>query len=584
MNDRQMKTRVRAARYTPSPCYEEELNMTLKKLPQKRRKTMPEKILRSVSIAAVALLLVAVFAPPIVRAAGPLIERLFGQVVEEFEQEQTRSHEEKLETQIADSENAYRAHAVENAEAVVGGVMVSVASISLTPEAYHDQSNAKGDISVTLAYSEKPAFDPCWVDYTLAVDGKELPMAIDEQLAYFRENGGQTLSEEQWDVWNHGGIQGNSTAQSGEYLTYLSFEVDDWRWDDQKQLTLSATIDGERLSIPFAYEPEKAHEEAVRMAEISVALGADNYAHEKDELEAMRENAVSLSLTGSAYDTEYAISELSYANGKLYFTAAFSGMTETNPKLVGLSYWIENISVDGMNAAVIGSDNDTYENGQYTAIYQAALGRDPKNLPEESLIKLDLTLGDYENRTSLAFRYNWTEKKATPPENETEMAEWVKEAEALEKRYAKQYAEDIYYDLTGLNLRQIEDGVTMSITGINYRHDVSRIELFVSLEGDVDSSGYHWHFWPEVTINDLPAFDDGGGLDAEDHWTQFFVKPPMHISEFGAGTKVSLTFPLIRKDRDLEEEKTNYHEPDDVLKFDFTIDESMRPTKNPEME
>lgn len=567
------RERIRAARYTPGRQYEEELNMTLKNLPKKKRKTLQEKILTSVSIAAAALLFIALAAPPIVRAAGPLIERLFGQVVKEIEQEQTKAPDLRLQEMIKDYESASRWHYVTGASIEVGGVQMSVESIRVMPDEYHDPENPNGQLDITLNYSAIPSFDPCYVDFKVIVDGKELPMLVDEMLQYYRDTGAQTLTEEQWDFDTYREQYGNSELFNGVLSTFITFKLDDWRWDEMKEVTLKANIDGKEISLPFSFDPAKAHEEAIRMAEISVALGEDNYEHEKDELRAMSENAVPVGLTGEAQGTQYAISEFSHADGKLYFTAAFASIEEKNPKLVGLSYGLNEITVDGMAAAMIGSDNDMLENGQYTAIYEAALARDPAKLPETSLIAMDLELGDYDQKERVAFRYNWQKKEALLPENEAEMKAWVEEAAQLERTCSEPYDHDLYYDLSALNLTESYDGVTLTVTGMTYRHYTPRVEFAVRIEGDVKGSKYYWHWSPSVKINGNTAYEDGGGMDANNVMTDFYVKPPLNISEFGPDMTVELDFPLIDKGRNLDE--TNFPEPDHLLHFEFAIDPSM---------
>ena len=135
-----------------------------------------------------------------------------------------------------------------------------------------------------------------------------------------------------------------------------------------QHLVLMATIDGQKLSIPFAFDPAKAHEAAVESAKGSVKRMEENYNHEKSELESMEAGAVPVGLTGSAKGFNWTISELAYANEKLYFTAAFGGIKEKNIKKTGMGFWPGDITVDGMRTGLISSDNDELKGGNYTAV------------------------------------------------------------------------------------------------------------------------------------------------------------------------------------------------------------------------
>jgi hypothetical protein len=318
------------------------------------------------------------------------------------------------------------------------------------------------------------------------------------------------------------------------------------------------------------------------MAKVSLKLGEENYDHEKNELESMGANAVPVGLTGSAEGYDWAISELSYTNDKLYFTAAFGGVKEKNPKVTGLSFWLDDVTVDGMMVGLGGSDSDELKNGNYTAIYQYPLGRDPRKLPEESLIKLTLRLGDYDKKQDVAFKYNWTAKKAALPRDEAEMASWVAEAEELNKALYARYPKDVGYDLTPLNLTQGKDGVMMKITGAKFCADVQRLEFLAEFDGDLASSPYNWEADPAVTINGYRCLNDGssGGENdsGQDIPTAYFVCPPLNISEFGNGDKVVFEFPLYEKTA--YDGTTNYPEPSATLRYEFTIDKgALKPLK-----
>ena len=319
-------------------------------------------------------------APQIVKAAAQLYQRLFGQVVADIEAEQAQPEDEKLKAMIADYERWSRWHYVESASAEIEGVTVSVSSVRTMPADMGDAISVKGQLDLTLTYSKIPPFDPSRVDFSLVVDGKEIPMRVDDQLKDYRDGGGQTLTQAEWaDEWT----SSNSELWSGVPTTWLWFDVDDWRWDEPRQLELKAVIDGQPLSIPFTFDPAKAHEAAVESAKGSVKRMEENYRHEQGELESMEAAAVPVGLAGSAEGYDWKISELACANEKLYFTAAFGGVKEKNIKKAGMGFWPGDITVDGMRTGLISSDNDELKDGNYTAVYQCALLRDPGNLPEE---------------------------------------------------------------------------------------------------------------------------------------------------------------------------------------------------------
>lgn len=293
----------------------------------------------------------------------------------------------------------------------------------------------------------------------------------------------------------------------------------------------------------------------------------------------MEANAVPVGLTGHAHGYDWAISEMSYANEKLYFTAAFRGIKEKNSKIAGLGFWLADITVDGMMVGGGSSDNDALKDGNYTAVYEHPLGRDPRNLPKESLIAISLDLGDYDKKQDVAFKYDWKEKKAALPKDEAEMQSWVEQAREMNGKLYSQYPKDVGYDLTPLNLTQEKDGVSMTITGANFRADVERLEFFVKVEGDFKNSPYYWMREPNVTINGYRCYGDGSGsMGDDDIPTGYYVCPPLNISEFGNGDVVVFELPLY--DRNAYYESTNYPEAVATLHFEFSVDKNeLKPLK-----
>ncbi len=566
------RARIRAARYAPGRGYYEVTEMTLNNLPHRKHTSFRTKVLAASSVAAALALLMVFTAPQIVRAATQLYQRLFGQVVAEIEAEQAQPEDEKLKAMVTDSEKWSRSHDVEGASAQVDGVMVSVASVRTMSE---DQSapGTKGLLDVTLTYSKIPPFDPSRVDFTVSVEDREIPMLIDGSFKDYRDQGGRMKTEKDWeDDWS--GC--NSSLSAGVPTTWLTFQVDDWQWEKPKQLVLMATIDGQKLSIPFTFDPAKAHAAAIESAKVSVKLMEENYNHEQSELQTMEAAAVPVGLSGSAKGYDWTISELSFANEKLYFTAAFGGVKEKNIKKAGMAFWLDDVTVDGMKTGLGSSDNDELKEGNYTAVYQCALLRDPGKLPDESLIKLTLEMGDSDKVKDVAFQYNWKEKKAALPRDEAEMKAWVDEANALTEALYAKYNKNVGFDLTPLNLTQEVDGLSMTITSVAYDVSVDNLEFSIRVGGDTASASLNWLGSPEVTINGYRCYDAGGRTEGE-FPTAFCVDPPLNISEFGEGDRVVVDFPIYAKGA---RDDTNYPEPTATLHYEFTIDNSaLKPLK-----
>jgi hypothetical protein len=573
------RARIRAARYVPGHGFEAAVEKTLNNLPRRKHASLKNRVLAASSVAAALLLLLVFTAPQIVRAAAQLYQRLFGQVVADIKAEQALPEDEKLKAMTADYERWSRWHNVEGASAEIEGVTVSVASVRTMPRDQSDANSAEGRLDLTLTFSKIPPFDPSRVDFTIAADGVEIPMKIDGSFKTYRDEGGRTLTKKEWKAdWS----ASNCYLQGAVPTTWLKFDVDDWRWEKPRALILAAMIDGQELSIPFTFDPVKAHEQAVEMAKISLTLGEENYQHEKDSLESMETAAVPVGLTGSAQGHDWTISELSYADEKLYFTVAFGGIQEEQPQQVAMGFWLGDVTVDGMKVGLGGSDNDKLKDKNYTAIYQYPLGRDPRNLPEESLIKLTLEFGSEESRQDAAFKYNWREKKTTLPRDEAEMQAWAGQARTLEEKLYGRYPADIGYDLTPLHLAQEKDGVMMLIIGAKFRAGVERLEFLVKFDGDLASSPYDWEAEPEVTINGYRCYNDGSSGREDDSGqdipTAYHVCPPLNISELGNGDKVVFEFPLY--DVKAYDGTTNYPKPVDTLRYEFTIDkDELKPLK-----
>jgi hypothetical protein len=145
--------------------------------------------------------------------------------------------------------------------------------------------------------------------------------------------------------------------------------------------------------------------------------------------------------------------------------------------------------------------------------------------------------------------------------------------EALRSRYSK----DVGYDLTPLRLTREKDGISMTITDVNYSVEVNNLEFSVRIDGDANVSPYNWLGTPEVTINGFRCHVVSGGIDGG-FPTAFCLEPPLNISEFGNGDMVVLEFPLY--DKAAFDGITNYPEPEATLRYEFIIDgSSLKPLK-----
>ncbi|MEA4897342.1 MAG: hypothetical protein VB067_14140 [Christensenellaceae bacterium] len=577
------RNRIRAARYAPGARYDEVIEMTLRMLPKRKRVPPVQRLLCAGSIAAAVVLLLAFAGPPLAQAASRLYERWFGRVVEEIRDEQALPEAAKVQQRLEANEAAIRTHGVEGASAQIGDVTMSVASMSLVP-ADRSADSAQGDLSLSVTYSKIPPFDPNWVDFSVVVDGREIPMQIDEEFkANYRDRGVSTLTEADWTAFDN---PGHSWMYEGVPTTFLSFDVDDWRWDEPRQLTLKAMIDEKPVSIPFGYDPVKAHEEAIESAKCSVALMADNYAHEKAALDAMEAGAVPIGLSGSAQGYDWAIPEMSYADEKLSFVMTIHGIQEADAKHTKLRLRFDDITVDGVKTAGIGGGNLRFEDGNISTIYECALGRDARRLPDESLILMtvrDAVIGEQTSPDSYSikegepftptFKYNWAEKRAILPANEAEVHAWAQQARTEHDGLYSALPEDgIAYDLRPLNLTQQADGVHMTITGARFHSWISRLEFMVDFEGKSSAKLPRFLGRPVVTIDGRPCYGDGGSSEY-DVVTSFAVKPSLSIFEFGQGEKIVFELPLIDKHADFD--RTNYPEPTASLRYEFVIDKSM---------
>ncbi len=568
------REKMRAARWVPDERLDAAIDQTLSHLKPRRRPSFPKRMLMASAIVAAFALFLTFAAPPIVRAAGQLYERLFGDVRRGMEDEQAKPKAERLAEQINEIKAVLRAQDVEGASAEIGGVTMSVVSICLASDVAGDDfsgwtritgaNDAIGGIAyITVHYSARPSFDPSYVNFALSIDGVDIPMYVSGALQNYRDGGGCTLTE---DEWNDEENRSNSENVNGTYTTLLSFKIDDWMWDAEKDLALKATIDGREVAIPFSFDPQKTHKRAMREADISLNSGGDDQLTEIRMLEA---NAVPVELTGKEGECDWVISEMAFADDQLSFTAAFYSTGEARANPAAMDYRLEGVTVDGLATGAGGACNESYNGGSYAAIFQYPLCCDSENLPVTSMITMTLVCGDQANTKTVSFKYNWVDQKVILPADASEMEAWTRADQAAGAELdAPQYGDEVGYDLTGLGLTAGKDGVTMTITGIAYQKNATRLEIYVAVTGNVEKSAYDWaRRDTTVTINGADTDRAGGGMNGAALGV-IYVTAPMSIAEFGHGEAVVVEYPLCEKGESV---------PADTLRFEFTVDTGALP-------
>ena len=114
---------------------------------------------------------------------------------------------------------------------------------------------------------------------------------------------------------------------------------------------------------------------------------------------------------------------------------------------------IGNVTVDGVCAGDEQAGFETLEDGVYQNVSTFALGRDPENLPAESLVAFDVVLDDWTPRR-VAFQVNWADGTFALPADADEMAKWAEEADGMNAALYGGYGATVFQDLTPLGLSQ----------------------------------------------------------------------------------------------------------------------------------
>ncbi len=396
----------------------------------------------------------------------------------------------------------------------------------------------KGEACIVVDWAGTHAFDPAEAAFALVVDAEAVP-ARDHM----------------------------ETEADGALRTEFRFDIDDWAWDARKSLELCAKIGGEMLSIPFEYDPEKAYAQAIADArDMNDARAALREAM-LDQFEELRAGAVPAGLEVAIQDRRFTLVGFLYRDGEIGLVYSVSGLRAESVEDAGYIA-LQNLTVDGVcagdeRAGLPSLANGVYENG---AIFP--LGRDPANLPDESLIAFDLVMDEWDVRR-IAFKYRWADATFALPADAGEMASWAAEADERSAALYGSYGAVVYRDLSDLALSQEIDGVKMTLTSLAYVNGTNTMQLSLRLEGDVDRSRYVWTGAPTLTVDGRMAYQTEGETENA-AFQRFDYNPLIGIAEFQKGESYVLTFPLY--DAAATPHEVLFAQPVRTLTFEFSLD------------
>ena len=511
MTNEQLRRRVRAVKRQPSQFVVEGMERTLTHLPPRRVRSTGDKLIMAGAIAAAVTVFAVFAAPPIVAAAGALIERLFADRVQRYEQQLAQPEDEKL----AQSVSALESRRQENQPEARGeffDIGARVNWVETEAENEYDSSVTRGLLRLRLVYDEIPAIDPNQVDFVLVLDGREVPMFVSEDLRDFRSRAVRMLTEEQWTQagsdfggeWFGANSMMASSEASGarEPVTDLEFPLDPWRIERKTDMELRATVNGTTYRLRFSFDPAEAHALAVEDAKEN-AGNAEAFEREKlDQYRALEADAVPVGVSGGKRGLSYSIGEISMADGRLNLAYSVKGIKQKNPKTV--DFWLDALYIDGYRTWAGSGDSDLAD-GVLTGVRSFMLGRDPRKLPDESLIVPNMILSlNPRADAQLAFRYNWRSKRVTLPRDDAEMNAWIEESRALAAALYADFGENgKEYPVEGGNA----EGAALRITGATLRDSGVDIEGEVSLKGAALSEDQWRELWtqcdPEVWVDGL---------------------------------------------------------------------------------
>lgn len=556
MTNEQLRRRVRAVKRQPSQFIVEGMERTLTHLPPRRVRSTREKLVMAGAIAAAAAVFAVFAAPPIVAAAGALIERLFADRAQRYEQQLALPEDEKLAQSVSALESRRQENQTE-ARGEFFGIGARVDWVVTEAEDEYDFSVTRGHLRLRLVYDGIPAVDPNYVDFSLVLDGREIPMVVDEALRDFRERAVRMLTEEQWTQaesdfggeWFGANSMMVFSEASGvhEPATDLEFPLDPWRIERKTDMELRATVNGTPYRLQFSFDPAEAHALAVEAAKESVG-DAEAFDREAlDKYRALEAGAVPVGVAGDGRGLSYSIVEMSVADGRLNLAYSVKGIKQKNPKLV--DFWLDTLSIDGYRTWA-GSGDDDVENGVFTGVRSFILGRDPRKLPDESLMVSDIILSlNPRVDAQLAFRYNWRSKRVTLPKDDAQMADWIAESEALATALYADFGEKgREYPIEGGNA----EGAALRITGAKLRDSGVCIEGEVLLNGVALGEDQWRALWtqcdPEVWVDGLEV-DAKNNLLLNPTYTKpnaFDIQfpPPVNTAEIFSDTPIRVRLPL----------------------------------------
>lgn len=436
------------------------------------------------------------------------------------------------------------------------------------PEDAYDVSNPKGDMRTRITFSQIPAFDPHWIDFTLNYDGKTYPMEMNDGVRRLRELKFRATSEQDW----HSAcfeIYGSVRSVKGVLTYFLFFPVDNWKIDEKTDMTVRGEIDGQSFEIPFTFDPVKAHEEAVAGAAEGVKFSNEFDRERKKELEAIASEAVPIGIHKSKRGYDFTISEMAVVDGKLNFSWVVQGIDEKNPKLADMTFFLEDVMLDGMAISGGGSYSD-FNNGVLEMFEYLPFSRDPQKLPDESLIAMEVNLGDWSNPVDVAFKYNWSERKVTLPKDEDEEQQWVKTSTQLNNDLYDRFEWQFAYDLKPLNLVRTQNGITMKLTELRLENDILDVLYEWERDETIDKN-FKLRLGEQemiaLSVNGLPAQLSGSMYSEDDAPCSYMFYSPIHFSELQTSDQYHFAFEAALVDSEDEE---LYQEVFDFA-FDFDL-------------
>jgi hypothetical protein len=366
------------------------------------------------------------------------------------------------------------------------------------------------------------------------------------------------LTQEQWAAGSDFGgewLGANSmmmyseAAEGYEPVTSLEFPLNPWRIERKTDMELRATVDGTIYHLRFAFDPAQAHALAVQEAKEG-AERAEAFEREKlDQYRALEANAVPVGVSGSKRKLSYSIGEMSMANGRLNLAYSVKGIKQKNPKTV--DFWLDELSIDGYRTWAGSGDSDLAD-GVLTGVRSFILGRDPRKLPDESLIVPNMILSlNPRVDAQLAFRYNWRSKRVTLPRDDAEMNAWIGESKALSAALYADFGENgKEYPIVGGGA----EDAALRITGARLHDSLFVIEGEIQLKGAALSEDQWRELWNrrdlEVWVNGLkadaknnlllnPTYEKPNAFDIQ-------FPPPVNTAEIFSDTPIKVRLhPLL---------------------------------------